>query len=76
LKRLAQEYKTKIGVNPLVRSFKVDEISEDIDDLGEERERDDQEYTTDRTLDIQKIEHIRNTLEELLREIKIIREGK
>ncbi len=52
----------------------VNEISGDIDDLGEERERDDQEYTADRTHDIQKIEHIKNTLEELLREIKTIKE--
>lgn len=52
----------------------VDEISEDIEDLGEEREKDDQEYTADRTHDIQKIEHIKNTLEELLREIKTIKE--
>jgi uncharacterized protein YoxC len=52
----------------------VDEISEDVEDLGEEMEKDDQEYTADRTHDVQKIEHIKNTLEELLREIKTIKE--
>lgn len=54
----------------------VDEISEDVEDLGEEMEKDDQEYTADRGRDVEKIEHIKNTLEELLREIQKLKEKK
>lgn len=51
----------------------VEDISEDIEDLGEEQEKDEQEHLADRMHDIQKIEHIKTTLEELLREIKTIK---
>lgn len=48
----------------------VDEISEDVEDLGEELEKDDKEYSADRSQDVQKIEKIESVLEELLREVK------
>ena len=54
----------------------VKEISEDVEDLGEEIEKDDQEYTADRTHDIQKITYIQGALEELLREVKAMKEGR
>ena len=54
----------------------VKEISEDVEDLGEEIEKDDQEYTADRTHDIQKITHIQGALEELLREVKAMKDGR
>lgn len=54
----------------------VKEISEDVEDLGEEIEKDDQEYTADRTEDEQKISHIQNALEELLREVKAMKNVK
>ncbi len=54
----------------------VKEISEDVEDLGEEIEKDDQEYTADRTHDEQKITHIQGALEELLREVKAMKNGK
>lgn len=50
------------------------EISEDVEDLGEEIEKDDQEYIADRTHDIQKITHIQSALEELLREVKALKD--
>ncbi len=53
----------------------VKEISEDVEDLGEELEKDDQEYNADRSQDIQKITHIQTALEELLREVKAMKEG-
>lgn len=52
----------------------VKEISEEVEDLGEEIEKDDQEYTADRSHDIQKITHIQNALEELLREVKAMKD--
>ncbi len=54
----------------------VKEISEDVEDLGEEIEKDDKEYTADRTHDIQKITHIQGALEELLREVKAMKDGR
>lgn len=54
----------------------VKEISEDVEDLGEEIEKDDQEYTADRTHDIQKITYIQGALEELLREVKAMKDGR
>ena len=54
----------------------VEEISEDVEDLGEEIEKDDQEYTADRTHDIQKITYIQGALEELLREVKAMKDGR
>lgn len=54
-------------------SEEVEDISEDIEDLGEEQEKDEQEHLADRVNNIQKIEHIRGVLEELLREIKTIK---
>lgn len=54
----------------------VKEISEDVEDLGEAALKDDQEYTADRTHDEQKISHIHSALEELLREVKALKDGK
>lgn len=52
----------------------VKEISEDVEDLGEEIEKDDQEYSVDRSHDIQKITYIQTALEELLCEVKAMKE--
>ncbi|MFZ1654280.1 MAG: hypothetical protein WBO92_03360 [Candidatus Moraniibacteriota bacterium] len=54
----------------------VKEISEEVEDLGEEIEKDDQEYSADRSHDIQKITHIQTALEELLREVKAMKEDR
>lgn len=54
----------------------VKEISEEVEDLGEEIEKDDQEYTADRTHDTEKITHIQDALEELLREVKAMKDDR
>lgn len=51
----------------------IDDIQEDVEDLGEEIEKDDQEYATERDQDKEKIKHIQNALEELLKEIKTLK---
>ncbi len=52
----------------------VEDISEDMEELGEEIDKDDAEDTAKHQSNQEKIHHIQNTLEELLREIKTIKE--
>lgn len=52
----------------------IEQIGENVEDLSEELEKDDKEDALERTADQQKITQIEHVLEELLREIKTLKQ--
>lgn len=51
-------------------SEEVEDISEDVEELGEEIEKDDKEDAAERTQDMKRVERLETVLEELLKEVR------